>query len=53
MPANFSTIDLATSSAAQEVVVAAIQHQVCHWEQEFAAAAAAGRLTSAQMVLAI
>ncbi|MEX0649844.1 MAG: hypothetical protein WD200_02500 [Candidatus Andersenbacteria bacterium] len=50
MPTDFPTIDLATINAAQSVIVAAIQHQVCQWEQDADDAAADGHLTTSVMV---
>ena len=50
MPADLSTIDLASINAAQGVIVAAIRNQCCQWEQESADAAANGHLSNAVMV---
>ncbi|QPN64483.1 hypothetical protein [Synechococcus sp. CBW1004] len=40
-------LDLATINAAQSVIVAAIEHQICKWEQDCADASADGRLINA------
>ena len=50
MPTDLSSIDLATISTAQGVIVAAIREQCCQWEQVSADAAADGRLSNAVMV---
>ena len=50
MTSDLSALDLATLSAAQGVIVAAIRNQCCQWEQDSADAAADGRLSSAVMV---
>ena len=50
MPTDLSTIDLATLSAAQGVIVAAIRQRVCQWEQDSADAVAVGRLSNAVMI---
>ena len=50
MPTDLSFIDLATLSAAQGVIVAAIRQQCCQWEQDSADAAADGRLSNALML---
>jgi hypothetical protein len=50
MPADLSTLDLATINAAQGVIVAAIRNQCCQWEQDSADAAVDGRLSNAVMV---
>lgn len=50
MPINLSTIDLATLNAALQVIVSAIRHRVCQWEQDSADAAADGQLSTAAMV---
>ena len=50
MPTDLSSIDLATISAAQGVIVAAIRHQCCQWDQECADAVADGRLSNALML---
>ena len=44
MPTDLSSIDLATLSAAQGVIVAAIRQRCCQWEQDSADAVADGRL---------
>ena len=50
MPTDLSSIDLATISAAQGVIVAAIRQRCCQWEQDSADAAADGRLSNALMI---
>ena len=50
MPTDLSSIDLATISAAQGVIVAAIRQRCCQWEQDSADAAADGRLSNAVMI---
>ncbi len=50
MPSDLSTLDLATINAAQGVIVAALRHQCCQWEQDSADAAADGHLSNAVMV---
>jgi len=50
MPTDLSSIDLATLSAAQGVIVAAIRQRCCQWEQDSADAAADGRLSNALML---
>ena len=50
MPADFSTIDLATLNAAQGVMVAALRDRCCQWEQDSADAAAGGNLSAAAMI---
>jgi hypothetical protein len=45
-----TTIDLATLTAAQEEIVAALRDQCCQWEQDSADAAADGRLVNALML---
>jgi len=50
MPTDLSSIDLATLSAAQGVIVAAIRQRVCQWEQDSADAVADGRLSNAVMI---
>jgi hypothetical protein len=43
-------IDLATLNTAQGVIVSAIRHQCCQWEQESTNAVADGRLSNALML---
>ncbi len=43
MPTDLSALDLATINTAQSVIVAAIRHQCCQWEQESADAIGDGR----------
>jgi len=50
MPTDLSTIDLATINLAQGVIVAAIRHQCCQWEQDSADAIGDGRLSNALML---
>jgi hypothetical protein len=50
MPTDLSSIDLATLSAAQGVIVAAIRQRCCQWEQDSADAIADGRLSNAVMI---
>lgn len=50
MPTDLSTIDLATLTAVQGVIVAALRDQCCRWEQDSADAAADGRLSNAVMI---
>ena len=50
MPADLSTIDLATINAAHQVIVAALRDQCCQWEQDSADAVAGGNLSTAAMV---
>jgi hypothetical protein len=50
MPTDLSSIDLATLSAAQGMIVAAIRQQCCQWEQDSADAVADGRLSNALML---
>jgi len=50
MPADLSSIDLATLNAAQGAIVAAIRQRCCQWEQDSADAAAGGRLSNALML---
>jgi hypothetical protein len=45
-----STVDLATLTAAQEQIVAALRDQCCQWEQDSTDAAADGRLVNALML---
>ena len=44
---ELNRLDLTTINAAQSVIVAAIQNQICQWEQDSADAAADGRLINA------
>lgn len=46
---DLNRLDLATITAAQSVIAAAIENQICQWEQESADAAADGRLINALM----
>ena len=50
MPTDFSAIDLGTINVAHDVIVSAIRHKVCHWEQESSDLATDGNLTNAVMV---
>ena len=50
MPADLSTIDLATLNTAQGVIVAALRNKCCQWEQESSDAARDGRLSNALML---
>ena len=43
-------LDLATINAAQSVIVAAIENQICQWEQDCSDAAAEGRILNALML---
>jgi hypothetical protein len=45
-----TTIDLATLTAAQGVIVTALRDQCCQWEQDSTDAAADGRLVNALML---
>jgi hypothetical protein len=47
---ELNRLDLATINAAQSVIVAAIENQICQWEQESSDAVADGRLSNAVMV---
>lgn len=47
---DLNSLDLATINAAQSVIAAAIENQICKWEQESADAAADGRLINALML---
>ena len=42
MPADLSSIDLATLNAVHQVIVAALRNQCCQWEQDSADAVADG-----------
>jgi hypothetical protein len=50
MHSDLSALDLATITAVQGVIVAALRDQCCQWEQESADAVAEGRLSNAVMV---
>ncbi len=50
MPSDLRSIDLATLSAAQVSIVAAIRNHSCQWEQQSTDAAADGRLSNALML---
>jgi hypothetical protein len=50
MPNDFSTIDLGTINVAHDVIVSAIRHKVCEWEQKSSDLATDGNLTNAVMV---
>ena len=50
MPADLSTIDLATINVAHEVIVSAIRDKVCEWEQESSDLTTDGKLSSALML---
>ncbi len=47
---ELNRLDLATINAAQSVIVAAIENQICQWERESSDAVADGRLSNAVMV---
>ena len=44
---ELNRLDLSTINAIQSVITAAIEHQVCKWEQESADCASDGRLINA------
>ena len=50
MPNDFSAIDLGTINVAHDVIVSAIRHKVCEWEQKSSDLATDGNLTNAVMV---
>ena len=50
MPNDFSAIDLGTINVAHEVIVSAIRHKVCEWEQKSSDLATDGNLSNAVMV---
>jgi len=50
MPSDLTALDLATINAVQGVLVFAIRHQCCQWEQESADAVGDGRLSNALML---
>ena len=50
MPTDCSTIDLATLSTAQGVMVTALRGKVCQWEQDSADAAANGNISTAATI---
>ena len=50
MTTAFSEIDLGTINVAHDVIVSAIRHKVCEWEQKSSDLATDGNLTNAVMV---
>ena len=50
MPNDLYAIDLGTINVAHDVIVSAIRHKVCEWEQKSSDLATDGNLTNAVMV---